>query len=440
MTKTIDILYSFYNKYGRRWQLLPWLDNNQFAPRGLSNEFLIVVVVWAIEWLLIIEYIIGEWWRENIFFPTKIPLGLILCLGYWVYLWTLSVWRRTQYGKYTRGERKLWAKAITAFWVAELVTLFSFVLVYTWMSWGPSPLVPRIFLLSRKSIIIELVVFSYLVFLAYIMKLTLKWNLWKTQSVLCLLIIIIFSYLLWKDALLLLMRDNLYFNSNARWRNLRRTAVVYSLSNDWWTYHITNIRAPYSMHNDILTAIQTNTKPNFDLSPTLLQYEQNLLLETAPVTQRAYYMFPVLGRVLNYANAYPALSEQYIQTAIYPRRTGFVPKRIGMWQFIVILKMFHHLIVLLWWAFYLFKLNSRKKTSYAIVGVAYFNMYCCLLLAIIVYVLYVFNTWALIFRFRPGVFNWHRWWLWTTHSMNYNMRLLTTLKTSSVSVTFPYLI
>ncbi len=84
------------------------------------------------------------------------------------------------------------------------------------------------------------------------------------------------------------------------------------------------------MHNDILTAIQTNTKPNFDLSPTLLQYEQNLLLETAPVTQRAYYMFPVLGRVLNYANAYPALSEQYIQTAIYPRRTGFVPKRIGM--------------------------------------------------------------------------------------------------------------
>lgn len=424
--------YKLYRSTTRQVFLAP----KQLTMKGISYELIIVLTVWLLEWAMLIEYIIGEWWRSYIIFPVRLPLLLIVCLGYWFFLWGMAVWRRTQYGKFTRGERKLWAKALTAFWVAELVTAVSFVLIYFWMSWGPMPLVPRIFAVSRKGIIIELIIYSYMIFLAYIAKLTLKWNLWQTQICLTLLIVIIFSYLLWKDVLILLMRDNMYFNSNARWRNLRRTAVIYSLSHEWWVQHITTTRAPHSLFENLDLLITSQTKPNFSQLPAALQYEHNLYIDIIPKTTRANHLFPVLNVIIDYANRYPLLNEYFQNQGMYPRRTGFVPKRLSMWQFLVILKMWHHLIILLWWTLYLFKLNTRKKTSYSIVSVCTFNIYCCFILALAVYTLYLVNTWALAFKFRPGVFNIHRWCLWTTQSLNYNYRLLTILTTDSAVISF----
>lgn len=434
-TSLIGRLKNFYKNY----KYTPWLTDTHFNVRRLSDEFLLLVLIWIIEWALIIEFLIGEWWRENIITPTRIPLGLVLCTGYWFAMWSLAVWRRTQYGKFTRGERTLWAKGITAFWVAELVTLLSFILVYMWLSWGPEPIIPRIFNISRKGIIIELIVFSYLIFLAYIAKLTLKWNTWKYQLGLSLLIVIIFSYLLWKDIILLLMRDNLYLNSNARWRNLRRTAVVYTLSHEWWTTHMTAIRAPHTLLPDLTTATTALTNPLTMPTTAALQYEMNSFVETTSVTQRTRFVFPLLNLFIDYTPYYNNLSQTYIQTGFYPRRTGYVPKRIGLWQLVVILKMWHHLIILLWWGLYLFKLNTRKRTSYTILSTCYFNMYCCLLLALFVYLLYVFNTWHMLFKFRPGVFNIHRWLLHTAYSFTYIARLFVA-PSSSCSIIFPILI
>lgn len=426
--------------FWKRYKYLPWLTDEHFSIRRLSDEYLLFVLLWIIEWGLIIEYIMGEWWRECILYPTRIPIGLVLCTGYWFFLWGMAVWRRTQYGKFTRGERTLWAKGITAFWVAELVTLVSFVLIYMWLSWGPTPLIPRTFSVSRKGIIIELIVFSYLMFLAYITKLSLKWNTWKTQLFFSLIIVILFSYLLWKDVLLLLMRDNLFLNSNARWRNLRRTAVVYTLSHEWWTHHMTTIRAPHSMYDDLLLYINDQTKPDFTSIPQLLQYENNIFVEAATTQKRAHHMFPILNWFIDFVPQYNNLSRAYIQDSFYPRRTGFVPKRFSLWQLLLILKMWHHLIILLWWALYIFKLNTRKKTSYTILGVCTFNMYCCLLLALIVYSVYMFNTWSLLMKFRPGVFNSHRWLLWIHNGTTYNLRLLLFTKLESYNPTLPILL
>ncbi len=419
---------------------IPWLTDTQFSVRKLSNEYLLFVLVWILEWIIIIEFLIGEWWRENLVYPSRIPLGLVLCTGYWFFLWSVSVWRRTQYGKFTRGERTLWAKAITAFWVAELVTLLAFVILYMWMSWGSVPLVQRSFNISRKGIIIELVVFSYLIFLTYIAKLTMKWNTWKTQLTLGLIIVIIFSYLLWKDVLLLLMRDNMYLHSNARWRNIRKTAVVYTLSHEWWTQHMTTIRAPHSVYNTINYYIENTTRPDFSTAPAILQYEYNSYVEAATVDQRARYMYPLLNWFIDYTTYYNNLSNSYIQTGFYPRRTGYVPKRLGIWQFLVILKMWHHLIILLWWALYLFKLNTKKKTSYTLLSVCYFNLYCCLILALVIYALYMFNTWSVLFKFRPGVFNIHRWLLWTYYGIMYDLRLIFGSSANSCNITLPILL
>lgn len=423
-----------------KYKFLPWITDTQFNIRRLSDEFLLLVLVWIIEWGFIIEFLIGEWWRENVLYPTKIPLGLILCTGYWFFMWIMSVWRRTQYGKFTRGDRILWAKGITSFWVFEIVTIFAFVLVYMWLSWGPQPLVPRIFNISRKGIIIELIIFSYLIFLTYIAKLTMKWNTWKTQVTLSLIILLIFSYLLWKDVLLLLMRDNLYLHHTARWRNIRKTAVIYTLSHEWWTQHMTTIRAPHSLYNILDYYISNNTKPDFTSAPAILQYEYNSFVETTTTSQRVKYTMPVLNWFIDYTPYYNNLSNTYIQTGFYPRRTGYVPKRLGLWQLLVALKMWHHLIILLWLTIYLFRLNTRKKTSYTILSTCYFNIYCCLLLTLMIYSIYMFNTWALFFKFRPGVFNIHRWLLWTHQSIIYNFRLIFSSSINTCSYTLPYLL
>ena len=89
-------------------------------------------------------------------------------------MWSFAVWRRAQFGRFARGDRKLWAKGYTAFWVAELVTLAAFALIYCWLSWGPLPLVPRRFMVPRKGLILEFIIYSYIIFLAYVAKFNMR--------------------------------------------------------------------------------------------------------------------------------------------------------------------------------------------------------------------------------------------------------------------------
>lgn len=83
--------------------------------REVDLIFWSILVVWFLEWAVVVEYFLGEYYRTFVIFPIRIPLILTLSILYWCYLWGMSGWRRTQFGRFTRGDRKLWAKGYTAF-------------------------------------------------------------------------------------------------------------------------------------------------------------------------------------------------------------------------------------------------------------------------------------------------------------------------------------
>lgn len=391
-----------------------------------TSPLQILIVAWAIEWLLIIEYLLDEWLHTLILLAVRVPTLLLICFLYWFWLWTMSVWRRTQFGKFTRGERKLWAKALTAFWVAELVTAASFVIIFGCLSWGPAPLVPRIFWVPRKGIILEVIVYSYILMIAYIAKMTLKWNSWRSQVVLSCVILIILSYVLWKDVLLLLTRENLYSPQSARWRNLRTNTVVYTLSHEWWTTHITTRRAPHARHNSLIWYLVNNEKPDFNKLPQYSQYEMYNMIDDMSKNVRGTALCPLLSALVDYSQNLQPLSAKAQLPLTYPRRVGFVPKRLSLWHLLVVLKMWHHLILVLWWSLYIYKLVLRQKTAYAFLGSCAFNVMCCLLLALIVYSLSFFQRWELFLKFKPVTFNLHRGLLCTHLSFDMVQSYFTT--------------
>lgn len=100
----------------------------------------------------------------------------------------------------------------------------------------------------------------------------------------------------------------------------------------------------------------------------------------------------------------------------YPRRLGFIPKRIAMWQLLILLKMWHHLIILLWWCLFIYRSLARRKTSYSMLAVCYFNVYCCYLLGLMIYIIYYAVYLEMWFKFRPGNFTFHRFTLWASSS------------------------
>ena len=56
--------------------------------------------------------------------------------------------------------------------MVEFVTIASFIIIYLWLSWGPAPLVGRMIILPRRGLVLEFIVYSYLLFLAYAAKLS----------------------------------------------------------------------------------------------------------------------------------------------------------------------------------------------------------------------------------------------------------------------------
>jgi hypothetical protein len=106
----------------------------------------------------------------------------------------------------------------------------------------------------------------------------------------------------------------------------------------------------------------------------------------------------------------------------YPRRVGFIPKRLAMWQLLLFLKMWHHLIILIWWSLYIYRTVARKSNSYGFLGSCEFNIYCCYIMALMVYFVYFAVFWESFFRLRPGVFNIHRFSLLVMDSIKYIWR------------------
>lgn len=160
--------------------------------------------------------------------------------------------------------------------MAEFVTVASFILLYFWMSWGPVAVVSRMVLFPRKGLLLEFIIYSYLIFLAYVAKLSIKWNLYNFQYVLALTIVAIFSLLLWRDVCMLLTRDPMLANLGTHWRNVTLGSLVFSLSNDWWLHHALGSKHPYLMYPDIMTVLSMK-------SPEL---NKPLILNTYMMTHR----------------------------------------------------------------------------------------------------------------------------------------------------------
>jgi hypothetical protein len=372
--------------------------------RNIDSVFWTILLVWFFEWLILIEYLLGEFWRSYIVFPIRIPFLLLVCWFYWLYLWAMACWRRTQFGRFTRGDRKLWAKGYTAFWVAEFVTILSFILIYFWLSWGPLPFIDRIIMLPRRSIIFEFIIYSYLIFLAYLAKLSIKWNLWRYHFGLTLIIVVIFSLLLWRDLCGMITRDPMLDNVGTRWRSIRLSILVYSIANEWWVDHMFYHCHPTSRLASLIGICDTDKKPFVHTVKTYRHLLNSRLVRYSYNLENNFDWNLRAGLV----KVDPLLNMMYKYERIYPTRIGFIPKRLAMWQLLMILKMWHHLFILLWWVLYLYKLSARRKTSYPIVAVCYFNIYCCYILGLLVYSVYYAVTWETYLKIRLTNFSIHR--------------------------------
>ena len=384
----------------------------------INEVFVWALLIWFLEWCFVIEYLFGEWWRSYIIIPARVPALLVVCIFYWSFIWGFAVWRRTQFGKFTRGDHKLWAKGLAAFWVVELVTIGSILIAYCWMNWGPLPLVPRRLIWPRRGVLLEFIIYSYIFYIGYILKLCLSWCEWSYQLTCCYLVLIIFFILLWRDALCLLFRDPLESIYGTRWRNIRLSAVIYSLTHEWWLGHTLGRRGPNSHFLDISSAYKLKLQPIVGLD-VLTEYEQrHWLPEVWAETRYKKVTWGWSDWSMWYYENFDLLNRGYY----YPRRMGYIPKRLGMWQFLMFLKMFHHLVILLWWVLLTYRCYERRDSSFSFLASCQFNVYCCFLLTFMIYFIYYALYWETFFKLRPGVFSIRRFGLMFIDCLQYLKR------------------
>jgi hypothetical protein len=108
----------------------------------------------------------------------------------------------------------------------------------------------------------------------------------------------------------------------------------------------------------------------------------------------------------------------------YVRKTGFLPKRISMWYMLVVIRIWHHFMLFIWWFFYLFRINIRKKNSYSLLSVCYFNVYCCFVLSLLIYLIQLLPIYENFFRFKPYVRLWFHNRSLIKDALAYNYRVL----------------
>lgn len=108
------------------------------------------------------------------------------------------------------------------------------------------------------------------------------------------------------------------------------------------------MRAPHARHHSLIWYLQNKQRPDFSVLPAYSLYEQSNVLENIGKQQRASALAPGATALLMSAEQLQPHSATGQPFLAYPRRTGFVPKRISMWHLLVVLKMWHHLILVLW--------------------------------------------------------------------------------------------
>lgn len=439
-----------------------YFTNYLIVLQSINIIFIIFLVSWLFEWLFFFDYILNFSTSLYIIFPNKIALLLLVCFVFWVYVWGVSVWRRTQFGRFTRGDRKLWLKGFASFWVVEVVTLVGLLLCSCWMSWGPIVIIPRHFWFPKKGFLFELTLFTYVMWLVYLMRFSLKWQLWRTQFFITLIIILLLFLLVWRDLITLLFREIVNIDNGTNWRYRKSSSIVYSISSIWWLecYMGHHYRDNFSYYSPVEITIGNIINHNYS-HPFQLEnvsgFKEYDRYAWLPLTSQSYWwdhigmtfitnkhsanpkylyllsdpvncMFPPisLSNDSNYLAstklpAYLTIANDFTNYSgfFYPRRVGFLPKRIAMWYFLVIIKMWHHFILFIWWFFYLLRLFNRRKSSYTMLSACYFNLYCCYIIGFLVYLYHVLPFLAMLMRYRPYIQStFHLYSIWFD-SLNY---------------------
>ena len=358
---------------------------SRFISNGVYSTILCICFIGSIESIFLMGIVWQEQQRIAFLGGNRLPLGIIATIGYWLLCWSLAVWRRSGSGRFTRGERILWAKAYTAFWVAELVTLGSFLLVYLWCSWGPITSGCHQFLAARRGLILEFIIYSYLIWLIYILRLALHWGYIQIQAVIVSLCICSTGYLLWRDYLTLGGRDSIY----SGWQDTRLGAILATLSQEWIIGHLYGRRSTATLYASLAYGGRTGLQPLINFS-ALTEFEGGMWIGG------------------NHLLGGSKLEQSYLG------RGGFLAKRLALWQFLVFLKMWHQLLILVWWCLSLCRITQQGNHSYTLLAVNSFNVYCCFMIGILLYGINYIGDWEILFRGSLWSIYGGRWWVWVS--------------------------
>lgn len=385
--------------------------------------YICIIFSWVCEWAVVFEYLCGEYYSIFLIFPFKITYFLIIGIIYWAYLWGLAGWRRTQYGRFTKNERQLWVKSYASFWIIEFITIISFIIIFVWLSWGPLVLILHYFMAPRKGLMLEFIFYSYLIFFTYMLKLNMRWNLGNFQLIISLIVVILLSYLLWRDIIILFTRDNMLIGYGSQWRNIKLTGLVYALTHEWWIMHMLENRSVNFKYGNLNNNFLLKKYPFKHVIP-LMEYELNLWLNRFWKDYKLDNMYLYCKNIFRLTNYYEDFDIIGKQSYFYPRRVGFIPKRLAIWEFLLFLKMWHQLIILLWWILYIFRIKSLKLGSYQLLAICQFNIYCCYILGLLIYLISYFVLYEMVFRFRPGMFSVFRFLILCKQAQEYYLELL----------------
>lgn len=400
-----------------------------FLPYLSFVSFLPMIISLLTEWLFFFYYLLKPLPSILIIFPKESCAVLLVAFVYWTFTWGVSVWRRTQYGRFTRGDRKLWVKGFASFWVFELVTISGLVLVACWMSWGPIVYIPRRFWFPKKGFIFELTIFTYIIWILYLMRFNVKWQTWKTQFFLTVFIVTMLSLLIWRDFLTIFFKEWVHPYNGTNWRFRKEIEVVYSLSFNWWIdcYVGLNRRNIASFYSPIEQILQLCKRKELSIHPFLrsnyISFKEYEVYNWIYMTTQSYWwdnigysLFSLNKNNHSYLYAItdpflfsPKVTQNFENSInsytsfFYPKKVGFLPKRIAMWFFLYFVKIWHHFMLFIWWFFYLLRLINRRKSSYTMLSMCHFNVYCCYIIGFWVYFYHELPFFHMFLKIKPGV-------------------------------------
>ena len=409
--------------------------------------FFLSLTLWLYEWFFFCEF---YWFKgQTITWITffKIPVVLFIIFYIWLYIWGIAAWRRTLFGKFTRGDQKLWHKSLVSFWIIEISTLGGLLAATTWLLWGPRQFIPKAMWFPQKGFILELIIFSYIAYLIYILRFITKWNTWNQHVIIIFMILVCVSYLLWRDFLLLFTREFLKESWGIRWKYIKLQSILYSLDHQWWREAYMGTRvSTYTWFPPLLSMLQHDYPTPFTNSLKLVEYERciwsSYTSKTAYINSLHPWSYTTTSGFTHFYLMYQSLDGTLSQTnpdllldsnKFLPRRIGFLPKRLAMWSFFVLLKIWHHLMLFIWWFVLLLKLITLKKTSYNFINLGFFNLYCCFLISWTIYLIQLFPTLERYLGIKPFQFTYLTRQAYFHSILQYYYDLLLSTRVTSVN-------